>query len=228
MRAVPPVEDVAAGSEDALRSHIYALLGRLLADPPDTDTLELLALVEASPADADDLGRAWAALQSAAAAGTAADLSAEYHELFIGVGRGELVPNACWYLTGFLMERPLVVLRDDLARLGFERNEDVKEPEDHVAILCDVMAALSAEDSGFDLATRADFFRRHIRPWMARFFTDLTQAQTAKFYRAVGEFGRQFIELEADFYGDRPAVNTLTPAAVIRPDSITRITRKAQ
>jgi len=228
-RVTPPTQaEAAASGEDGLRSHIYALLARLLADAPDAETLELLGLVEAQPAEDDDLGRAWTALRSAAAAGTAEALSDEYHALFIGLGRGELVPYGCWYLTGFLMERPLAILRADLARLGFERSEEVKEPEDHVAVLCDVMAALAAEDSGFDLATRADFFRRHVGPWMGRFFADMTRADSANFYRTVGQFGRQFIELEADYYGEQPAVSSLTREAALRPVSINGLTRKAQ
>ncbi len=90
-RMSPQVDSSAAG-EDRLRSHIYALIGRLLADPPEDETLQLLGLVESQPAEKDDLGRAWAALQSAAASANAAMLSDEYHQLFIGVGRGELVP----------------------------------------------------------------------------------------------------------------------------------------
>ena len=43
-----------------------------------------------------------------------------------------LLPPSRWYLTGFLMEKPLGVLRDDLRALGFERDPNTKEPEDHV------------------------------------------------------------------------------------------------
>ena len=57
--------------------------------------------------------------------------SANIFDLFIGVGRGELLPYASYYLTGFLHERPLARLREDLAALGIERAEGVAEPEDH-------------------------------------------------------------------------------------------------
>ncbi len=223
-RVAPHDDESASGGEDRLRSHIYALIARLLSEPPEAETLELLALVEAQPSERDELGRAWAGLQAAAAAATAPALSDEFHQLFIGLGRGELVPYGSWYLTGYMMERPLAALREDLARLGFERSEDVSEPEDHAAILCDVMAALSAEDSGFDLATRADFFRRHVGPWMGRFFTDLTTAQAADFYRAVGQFARRFIDIEVSYYGDRPVASALTSEAVLRPITVDRAT----
>ena len=50
--------------------------------------------------------------------------------------------HGSWYLTGFLMEKPLAVLRDDLTALGLARRDSCGEPEDHLAALCDVMRAL--------------------------------------------------------------------------------------
>ena len=67
----------------------------------------------------------------------------EFFDLFIGLGRGELLPYGSYYLTGFLHERPLARLRDDLAALGIERAEGNVEPEDHAAILCEIMAGLA-------------------------------------------------------------------------------------
>jgi TorA maturation chaperone TorD len=53
---------------------------------------------------------------------------AEYQDLFIGLARGELVPYGSYYLTGFLHEKPLSKLRQDMARLGVEREDGVAEP----------------------------------------------------------------------------------------------------
>src|SRR5690606_34244937 len=110
----------------------------------------------------------------------------EYFELFEGVGRGELLPYASYYLTGFLNERPLAQLRSDLGRLGLERAEGHFEPEDHLGTLCEVMSGLAA--GRFDVAPGEDehFFVRHLLPWAERFFTDLEQARSARFYRTVG------------------------------------------
>jgi len=227
MRASSPVADTAVDSEDHLRSRVYGLLARLLGNVPGPDTLELLSLVDGQSADGDTLGLAWRDLCAAASEATPQSLSDEFHALFVGLGRGELVPHGSWYMTGYLMERPLAALRQDLSQLGFEREDSVKEPEDHAAILCDVMAALTADDSGFDAATRADFFRRHMAPWMGRFFEDLTTAKAAGFYRSVGHFAKLFIEIEQQFYGDKPAVSALTPQAVVRTISVKGVTPKA-
>ncbi len=122
-------------------------------------------------------------------------LDDEYHRLFIGLGRGELVPYGSWYQTGFLMETPLAVLRRDLVALGFERQPGVREPEDHVAALCEVMYALAMEP-GMDLERQRDFFQAHIESWIERFCADLESAESAVFYRAVARLGMAFFDLE--------------------------------
>ena len=179
---------------DAERARLFALLGRLLGAAPDA---ALLARLKLLPRVAGDVGEAYGALSEAAAQATPDGTEREFFNLFIGVGRGELLPYASYYLTGFLHERPLADLRGDLGRIGVERAEGIAEPEDHIAFLCEVMAGLlaGAFAGGEDAAPA--FFARHIRPWAARLFADLEKAQTAVFYRAVGRLGRIAIEIEA-------------------------------
>ena len=50
----------------------------------------------------------------------------------VGVGRGEILPFASYYLTGFLKDKPLAKLRNDMKEIGIELAENVKEPEDHI------------------------------------------------------------------------------------------------
>jgi TorA maturation chaperone TorD len=99
------------------------------------------------------------------------------------------------------MEQPLSVLRDDLTALGFVRDENVVEPEDHVAAMCEVMAMLVSEGSGDTTSdeTQSLFFEKHIAPWMGRFFEDLSESESAVFYRAVGRFGSAFMNLEKQY-----------------------------
>jgi TorA maturation chaperone TorD len=122
------------------------------------------------------------------------ELKTEYHDLFIGLGKGEVVPYASWYLTGFLMEQPLSDLRDDLRTLGFERSSDIPEPEDHAAALCEVISVMIGDDAS--LAQQRQFFESHMQNWMGRFFEDLAGASSAEFYQSVAEFGAAFIEFE--------------------------------
>jgi TorA maturation chaperone TorD len=181
---------------DRARAQEYALLALLLLNPPAAKTLADLARLRG---DASALGMAHLELATAAEADVAA-VQGEHFSLFIGLGRGELLPYASYYLTGFLHERPLARLREDLLRLGVERSEGVSEPEDHIAITCEIMSGLVLRRFGNDAEAERRFFERHLKPWAGRFFADLEAAQAARFYRAVGRLGRVFMEIEAEAF----------------------------
>ncbi len=191
---------IEANADQAARINTYRLLATLLASAPSEDLLNLLQQVETPSSNGDSgMAASWQSLRLASERATTEALTDEYFDLFIGLGRGELVPYGSWYATGFLMDRPLRVLRQDLAALGFERQEDVREPEDHAAALCETMSLIidSSDEIPFD--TQRKFFNDHIGPWMDRFFVDLQEAKTARFYRSVGQFGQQFIEIENQY-----------------------------
>lgn len=186
-----------AADPDPLRSHEYTLLSVLLGRVPDATTLDLLCELRG---DTTPLGIAHIALAQAAMSARPADLDREFFALFIGVGRGELSPYASYYLTGFLQERPLAELRGDLAALGIARIDTLRDPEDHIAFLCEVMAGLTAGRFDVEPGTDRAFFQRHLKPWASRFFADLETASQAQFYRPVGAIGRMFMEIEAQAY----------------------------
>ncbi|MEZ5726975.1 MAG: molecular chaperone TorD family protein [Burkholderiaceae bacterium] len=189
------------GDDIALRVGTYGLLAALLRQAPGPDLCTALQAQPTDVAEPDEAASALRELVRAAAEAPTDQIAAEYEALFIGLGRGELVPYASWYLTGFLMERPLGRLREDLAELGFERQGHVTEPEDHVAALCEVMSMLAQDRAPFE--TQKRFFERHLSPWLERFFTDLQRAPSAHFYRSVGRFGRAFVELETRYLSMR-------------------------
>lgn len=178
---------------DVARAQEYALLANLLAAAPSRRLLDRLARLDG---DGTLLGQAHAALAEAASRANAAQVEREYFDLFVGLGRGELLPYASYYLTGFLNERPLSRLRSDLSALGIARVERNSEPEDHAAILCEIMAGMA--DGRLEISSDAQraLFEQHVSPWMGRLFADMEQAASANFYRAVGTLGRLFIEIE--------------------------------
>jgi TorA maturation chaperone TorD len=182
---------------DAAREREYALLSVLLRRAPNA---ELLARLAALRGDASPLGVAHVTLAEAASKTTVKQVEREFFNLFIGIGRGELVPYGSFYLTGFLNERPLARLRDDLARFGIARADGEVEPEDHAAVLCEIMAGLIG--GRFDGAAGADreLFDKHLLPWVGRFFADLEQAQAAHFYRRLGTVGRLFVDIEREAF----------------------------
>ena len=183
---------------DAARAEIYQLLGGLLAGPPDESLLELLAEIDAGDPNANPMAATWQALQAAASDTDVDRLSDEYFNLFIGLGRGELVPYASFYIHGFLMEKVLASLRSELQALGFELQEGVSEPEDHVAALCETMGMIISE-TGLSLERQAAFFDAYLAVWMADFFADLLEAESAQFYRSVALLGKQFMEIESQY-----------------------------
>jgi TorA maturation chaperone TorD len=194
---VPFPRNEATTEEQQYRAGAYGLLAALLRCSPDQALLERVAELAAIEQTNDELSLAMSMLGLAVKDSSPEKIDAEYHALFIGLGRGELVPFGSWYLTGFLMEKPLAVLRDDLAMLGFERRGDSHEPEDHVAALSEVMAMLVSDDQ--NLSRQVAFFDSHLAPWFDRFFADLSTAKTAVFYRAVGRFGTAFVEFEREY-----------------------------
>jgi len=141
---------------------------------------------------------AWRGLRTAAEQAEAARLEEEYFSLFIGLGRGEVVPYASFYIHGFLMEKVLASLRGELTGLGIERRRDVAEPEDHVAALCEVMAMIIS-GHGLHLKQSA-FFDAYVDSWAGRFFEDLGKAGSADFYRAVAQLGREFLAVERHYF----------------------------
>lgn len=181
------------GAMEAERAQLFALLGRLLASAPDPVLLRSLA---ALPAGSAALGAALGRVAAAAREAAPAALEREFHDLFIGVGRGELLPYGSYYLTGFLHERPLAALRSDLGRLGVARAPGIPEPEDHIAFVCETYAGLLAGVFPGGAEAAEEFFARHIGPWAARFFADLEGAAAAQFYRPVGALGRLAVEIE--------------------------------
>lgn len=187
------------GDEDVLRANLYDLLAALLANPPKRALIDRIAGLSG---DETDLGRAVRALARVAKATTESAAEIEFNRLFIGVARGELLPYASYYMTGFLNEKPLAMLRNDMSRLSIERAPNVFEPEDNIASLCEMMAGLILGRFGdpAPLSTQKDFFSAHISPWAGHFFADLEAAKGSVFYAPVGAVGRAFMMIEREAF----------------------------
>ena len=185
--------------EDRLRADLYNYLGVILSRPAD----ELLIAQTASlSGDASPLGEAISTLAKVAKLSKPRAVVSEFNKLFIGLGRGELLPYASYYLTGFLNEKPLATLRQDMAAHGMARADNVFEPEDNIASLMEMMGAQIVGRFGTpsDLARQRAFFNRHIAPWAGHFFTDLEGAKNSVFYAPVGTVGRIFMEIETEAF----------------------------
>ncbi len=197
-------EQYTTEAEQLWRANLYGLLATLLAVPPDDATLNLLATLEIPERSEPDtpIERVLRKLAEKAQSMEGDAIREEFQALFIGITRGDVVPYGSWYQTGFMMDKPLAVLRSALANLGYERREGVYESEDHVAALCDVMRGLITDsDDSLDAALMKQraIYNEHISPWITHFFIDLQGAEQAGFYRTLAALGESFMELEKEY-----------------------------
>jgi TorA maturation chaperone TorD len=179
---------------DLARAAEYSLLATLLVRSPDAEMLRRLAALRG---DDSRLGLAHSALARAAARSDVDITAREYFALFVGLGRGEVMPYASHYLTGFVHGRPLANLRQTLRRIGIERVETQTEPEDHAAILLEIMAHLARREIDAPPGSEREIFENYLAPWIAHFFSDLENSASVDFYAAVGMLGRTFTEIES-------------------------------
>ncbi|WP_050917977.1 molecular chaperone [Vibrio campbellii] len=183
--------DTQREQEQTLRTEIYLVLSALFRSAPSEEMIEFLTSLEVEPSESA-MQKAWIALQQAAKDSNREALEDEYQDLFIGIGRGEVMPFGSWHMTGAMMEKPLAEIRHDLELLGFERDENVKEPEDHIAALCEVMSMLTGEEEDLQQAV----FNKHITPWFNSFTQQLENAESANFYKPAAQLCEAFLTLE--------------------------------
>ncbi len=197
--AISALDDV-----EAARAAEYRLLSALFASTPKADILAQAARLRG---DATAIGMAHAALSEACARADADEVEQEYFDLFIGVGRGELLPFGSYYLSGFLHDRPLARLRGDLAAIGVERASP-GDPEDHVAFVFEAMAGMIEGAFEASEAQQRAFYERHVASWAPRFLVDLKMTPRAVFYNAVADVALAFLDIETRGFSLAPASGT--------------------
>lgn len=185
--------------EETARAEVYGLLAALYYAPPGAELYaQLRVAATEAPAQGGFLEEPWRGLVSAARDLDLSAITAEYNALFGGVGKPEIYLFGSHYLSGFLNEKPLAQLRDDLAALGLARDEALPETEDHIAYLCEVMRYLIAGDdvAVANLTRQRQFFVDHLQPWVNQLCDALEGHPRARFYAALGGFSRAFISVE--------------------------------
>ena len=185
--------------EDQLRADLYDFLSALLARPANKALLDKTAKLSG---DETDLGRAIGTLAKLAVQSSVKSVEREFNALFIGLGRGELLPYGSYYMTGFLNEKPLALLRDDMAKNSIVRAENIYEPEDNIASVLEMMSGLIMGRFGevVSLSQQKTFFNRHIAPWAGHFFTELEGAEGSLFFAPIGAIGRHFMAIEKEAF----------------------------
>lgn len=195
-----PIPTTSALDEETARAEIYGLLAQLYYAPPAPELLAALRVaVTEAPAQGAFLEEPWREFIGVARAAGDAAIADEYDALFGGVGKPDVYLFGSHYLSGYLNEKPLVRLRVTLAELGLGRDEAMPETEDHFAYLCEVMRYLIAGDDVevANLTRQREFFGAHLQPWVADLCSAITAHPRARFYAALADFTRAFVNVEA-------------------------------
>ena len=181
--------------EDQLRADMYSFLANLFRSEPDADLINQLKVLES---DDSPIGKSIKTLSKLALSLDLPTIRDEYVRIFVGVGRGEILPFASYYLTGFLKDKPLAKLRQDMEKIGIKLKDNVKEPEDHIASIFDMMAGLIVGkfNKKFSIAEQRDFFNKHLAPWVDLLMRDIESSKIAVFYSPIGTIGKEFMEIE--------------------------------
>ncbi len=193
------IPQTSALDEETARAEVYGLLARLYYAPPDAALLANLRMaVTEAPAAGAFLEEPWRAFIGVARDMQEGEIEREFESLFGGVGKPDVLPYASSHLSGFLNERPLAQLRDDLLELGLTRDETMNETEDHVAYLFEVMRFLIAGDdvAVANLTRQREFFARHLQPWIGTLCDEIGAHPGARFYAALAAFTHAFISVE--------------------------------
>ncbi len=204
MQTAPVALSYPIEPEDRARANFYGVLAALFADAPDAALLRAIGAAEPLPnADTGNLPEAWNRLVDACRVMEADAARQEYWDLFVGTGKSEVNLHASHWLAGFMMEKPLVGLRDDLARLGLARRPESTVLEDHVSALFETMRLLIEgrdDRRPANLTDQKGFFEAHIAGWIPDLCTALKQSPLANFYRPVSEFLELFVAVERDSF----------------------------
>jgi TorA maturation chaperone TorD len=188
--------------EDRARADFYAVLAALLRDAPDAALLRTIGAAGPLPeAESGTLPHAWNRLLEACQAMDAEAAYQEYVELFVGTGKCEVNLHGSHWIAGFMMEKPLVKLRQDLAALGLARLPESTLTEDHAAALFETMRRLI--EGGDDappapINVQGRFFDDHILPWVMECCGAVKRSPLANFYVRVAEFCELFMAIERD------------------------------
>jgi TorA maturation chaperone TorD len=201
--APQPMRFSAAASDDSeelQRAELYGLLAGLWLAPPDAALLQQFRVaVTEAPQRGGHLEAPWGDLVAALRNTTLEAAAAEHAALFHGVGRPEVMAYASFYLSGFLNEKPLAVLRNDLAALGLTRDANGLETEDHIAFVLEVMRWLIAGDdlAVCNLEQQRRFFRSHLQPWVAQLCDAVAAQPRAVVWSKVAAMTQAFVLVEA-------------------------------
>ena len=136
-------------------------------------------------------------------------LAVEYASLFLGVGPKHVYLAESVYLSEehMLYQAPYHEILRVYKSLGFAKDEDFREPDDHVAVEFQFMAMLchwtaqnmekhEIENALTYLNLQREFLEDHLTKWVPQLCNKLDDATTRGFYKALAHLTLGFIKMD--------------------------------
>ena len=132
------------------------------------------------------------------------DLLEEYTLLFIGPFKLPVQPYEAWWVSGKLMGKPLVKLKNDYRKAGIVKSQEFVEPEDHIAFELKFMHYLCEEALSADTQERVkeclklqrEFLDKHILKWMPNYCDALYEYKLSAFFKGIAKITKGFVLLD--------------------------------
>jgi TorA maturation chaperone TorD len=211
--------EIELDAEEQARANFYALLARLFYAPPDDRFLRNIATSDddeqpsgtagsldtagtiepAVSPDATSLDTTWRNLVSAAASADQAEVADEYNSLFVGSGRSDISLYVGAYTARSSVDTKLVALREFLTAHGIQRQAAVHEPEDHLAMLFEVMRYLINQQPE-NIEEQKFFFDSFVWSGGTALCNAITMHAGASFFTHVAAFAKSFLLVEHDAF----------------------------
>mgnify|MGYP002629383633 CR=1 FL=1 len=196
MSDAAPAEDL--HDAEHWRAGLYALIGRLFFEGPDSVLLAQLRVNASGGEGAEDtpLGLAWQQLVSASASADVVALQHEHAMLFVGVGKTPVTPFTSAYVPGVSPERHLLLLKQQLEQWGLASDAASTMPADHISGVCDTLRHLILRNES--VVAQKNFFEKFIYSQGIAFCKKLIAAAPSHFYIEVAQFTQVFLAVERE------------------------------
>jgi len=129
------------------------------------------------------------------------EIKDEYNELFINPFSNNLInTNASYYIDKKNFGDTLIKIREFLKRNHLEKSANLKEPEDSITFLTDLMLYLiNSKDT---LENQIELFENFIDPLFLNIQSALKTNEKANFYKCIGYLIDFFLTLEKGYIAE--------------------------
>lgn len=131
------------------------------------------------------------------------ELAADFCDLFLKSDRDSALPYASVYTDkGLLNGKPAQQMRELLGAHGVKVEQNLNEPEDHLAIQLDFLAHLAISANQIEhsaqlslaLQAQSDFISQHLLTWLPAFAERCTQFDAFGLYSTAARLALAFIQ----------------------------------